>query len=558
MKKKVVSLALVMGLAGTMVAGCGSSDSDKSSSKVTDDKTKKFYEVTGNKEDKDIEVTWCVIAGKDEYYQYYWKEMKGLQAIQDITGVKIDFQVKSGYEDYLPMFSAKNYPDVITAKNLEQYPGRLGGMYNDGVSLKLNDYMKDYMPNFSKIVKDYPDIARDLKMDDGSYTFVSALYDVNDEDDRAAASQYGLAIRKDWLDTCGFDELPSTIDEWHDVLLSFKNDDPNGDGQSNEEPVCMASSGWKYFLAAYGIDDDPVVQKDAEGNETVIYGFITDAYKEWLTEMKKWNDEGLIYNMFENTSLEKRQERVTSNLAGAWKGDAAHFDEEDSSSYISQLKEIVPDAEFAAVPWPTAVNDPDQQWCFSDIASFDRDTTVITNNAKVHGTDAAAAYIIDYMLGENGSTLLTWGIEGESFEEKNGEKKLKDDMNETVDFHGQSIPKKYTYADPITVMLPQFGEMSEYVLANKSEGYVDACKTWSKGDTSYKVNAACQLSVEQQDEVSKVTDGMKEYISKMRRRFIEGKAPLTEYDAYVAQVKEKGGDRYAEIWGEAYENYKNR
>lgn len=557
MKKRALSLALVMSLAGTLAVGCKSSDSgDIGVDDVTDDSVKKYYEVTGDDKDKDIEVSWCVIGGKDKYYQSYWKEMKGLQVIQNVTGVKIDFQVKSGYEDYLPMFSAKNYPDVITAKNLENYPGRLAGMYNDNVSVKLNDYMKDWMPNFSKIVKDYPDIARDLKMDDGAYTFVSALYDINDDNDRAAASQYGLAIRKDWLDTLGYD-VPTTIEQWHDVLLAFKQDDPNGDGQANEEPVCMASSGWKYFLAAYGIDDDPCVQKDADGNETVIYGFITDAYKQWLTEMNKWNNEQLIYNMFENTSLEKRQERVTLNLAGAWKGDAAHFDEENSGSYIRQLRETVPEAEFAAVPWPQSV-DGQHQWCFSDIASFDRDTTVITNNAKKHGTDKAAAYIIDYMLGEKGSTLLTWGIKDQSYEEKSGKKVLKEGMDEMVDFEGKSIPKKYTYADPLTVMLPQFGEMSDYVLANQSEGYVNACKTWAVGDTSYKVNAACQLSVEQQKEVNQVTDGMKEYIGKMRMRFIQGKAPLTEFDAYVAQVKTKGGDRYAEIWGQAYENYQKR
>lgn len=556
MKKRALSLALVMSMVAAMAVGCGGKGDSNNGDGFVDDNVKKYYEKTGNEDDKDIEVSWCVIAGKDEYYQYYWDEMKGLKAIQDATGVKINFQVKTGYSDYLPMFSAQNYPDVITAKNLEQYPGRMAGMYNDKVSVKLNDYMEEWMPNFSKIVEDYPQIARDLKMDDGSYTFVSALYDIDDEDDRAAASQYGLAIRKDWLDTVGYD-VPVTINDWHNVLLAFKNDDPNGDGQSNEEPVCMASSGWKYFLAAYGIDDDPCVQKNEDGTETIIYGFITEAYKEWLTEMKMWNDEGLIYNMFENTSLEKRQERVTGNYAGSWKGDAQHFDEEDKSSYISLLREIVPEAEFAAVEWPV-LSEGAHQWCFSDIASFDRDTTVITDNAKKHGTDKAAAYIIDYMLGEQGSTLLTWGIEGSSYEEKNGEKTLKDGMKDTVDFHGEKIQARYTYADPITVMFPQFGQMSDYVLANKSEGYVDACETWAKGDTSYKVNAACQLSVEQQEEVDEVTEGMKAYISKMRMRFIQGKAPLTEYDAYVAQVKGQGGDKYAEIWGEAYNNYKNR
>lgn len=187
--------------------------------------------------------------GTDEYYQDYWTEMKGLQKIQEITGVNIDFQVASSYDVYLPMMTARNYPDVITAKNLEQYSGRLAAMYKDGVSLRLNDYMDEWMPNFSKIVKDYPNIARDLKLDDGSYTFVSTLYDIEDDDDRAAASQYGLAIRQDWLDEVGMD-IPTNIEEWYETLLAFKKYDPNGNGQQDEEPVCMASSGWKYFLAA--------------------------------------------------------------------------------------------------------------------------------------------------------------------------------------------------------------------------------------------------------------------------------------------------------------------
>lgn len=557
MKKRALSLALVLGLVGTMAAGCSSKESTGDDlADVKDDSVKKYYEMTGSDKDKDISVSWCVIAGKDEYYQYYWKEMLGLRAIQKITGVNIDFQVKIGYEDYVPMFTSKNYPDVVTAKNLENYPGRMAGMYNDGVSLKLNDYMEEWMPNFSQIVEDYPNIARDLKMDDGAYTFLSSLYDIEDEEDRAAASQYGLAIRKDWLETCGYEDVPKTINEWHDVLLSFKQDDPNGDGQANEEPVCMASSGWKYFLAAYGIDDDPCVQQ-VDGKDTIVYGFITDEYKEYLTEMKKWNDEGLIYNMFENTSLEKREERVTGNLAGSWKGDAEHFDEESSNSYISKLREVVPEAEFAAVPWPLK-EEGGHQWCFSDISSFDRDTTVITSKAKEHGTDKAAAYIIDYMLGENGSTFLTWGIEGKSYEEKNGEKALMKGMEDKVDFHGEKIAKKYTYADPSKVMFPQFGQRADYVLSNESEGYVEACKVWAQGDISYKVQAPCQLSIEQQEEADKVTEGMKDYIGKMRKKFIEGVAPITEYDAYVAQVKSKGGDQYAQIWQQAYDNYKNR
>lgn len=556
MKKRILSSALVVAMASAMlVTGCkGGKEESNTPGGSKQENVQTYQEKSGKK--GDVTVSWWVMGGTDEYYQDYWTEMKGLKKIQETVGVNIDFQVASSYDVYLPMMTARNYPDVITAKNLEQYSGRLAAMYKDGVSLKLNDLMEDgWMPNFSKIVEKYPNIARDLKLDDGSYTFLSTLYDIEDEKDRAAASQYGLAIRQDWLDEVGMD-IPTTIDEWYETLLAFKKYDPNGNGEADEEPVCMASSGWKYFLAAYGIDDDPCVVKQDDGTEKVVYGFVTDAYKEYLTEMAKWYKEGLIYNMFEQTSLEARQERVTSNLAGAWKGDAAHFDLSDPNSYISVLRKTAPNAEFAACPWPLTADG--YQWCFSDIASFDRDTTVITSKAKDDGVVEAAAYLIDYMLSEEGSTLLTWGIEGESYEVKNGEKQLKKGMNDMVDFHGAKIQKINTYADPLTVMFPQFGEMSNYVLKNEDEGYVEACKTWAEGDTNYKLSAACQLSVDQQAKVDSVTEGMKGYITKMRARFIQGGANLTDFDSYVSQVKTMGADQYAEIWQEAYDAYKSR
>lgn len=557
MNKRVIQAVLVCTLTCGALAACSPSGGKNTQTRqnVSAD-IRKYYELSGSDKDKDITVSWFLIGGRDEYYQHYWKEMKGIQAIEQITGVNIDFQVKISYDDYLPMFSAKTYPDVVTANNLSKYPGRMQGMYADGVSLPLNSYLDDWMPNFSKILEDYPVIARDLRMDDGAYTFVSALYDMNNEDDRIASSKFGLAIRKDWLDTLGYTSVPTNMDEWFEVLCDFKNNDPNGDSQQNENPVCMASSAWKYFLTAYGIDDDPCVQIDENGKETVIYGFMSDAYKEYLAEMKKWNDQGLIYNMFENTSIEKREEGILNNVAGAWKGEAHMFDESNPDSYINKLREIVPEAEFAACPWPETSDG--YQWCYSDINSFASDSTVITAAAKEHGTDKAAAYLIDYMLGEEGSSLLTWGIEGESYEVVNGEKNLLDGMDEMIEFYDKSIPRKYTYADPLAVMLPQFGEVSAYMLANQSDGYVQACRTWAEGDTRYKVSAACQLSVEQQHEVEELEDRVKDYIRKMRKRFIEGFAPLTEYDTYVAQVKELGGDRYTEVWTEAYENYKNR
>ena len=398
MGKRLISLLLLLSLLGVMIAGCG--DKETGGGGVEGDPTVKKW-------DEDVTVSWWLVGGADTYYQTYWTEMKSMKAIQATVGINIDFQVAQNYDAYLPMMAAENYPDVVTGNNLSKYPGRMAGMYDNDVSVDLRPYMDDYMKNFKKILEDYPDLARDLRLDDGAYTFVSTLYDIHDDNDRIAASEFGLAIRKDWLDAVNMD-VPTNMEEWYKVLSAFKTQDPNGNGKHDEIPITMASSGWKYFLPAYGIDDDPSIMKDENGNEVVVNGYMSNEYKEFLTELNKWYSDGLFENMFEKTSLEQREKVVLGNQAGAWKGEAKHFDTDDEGSYISVLRESAPSAEFAPAPWPATKDG--YQWCFSDINSFARDTTVITSNAVAHKTDKAAAYLIDYMLSESGSTYTTWGI----------------------------------------------------------------------------------------------------------------------------------------------------
>lgn len=537
MKRKIISIIMLVLLTGLVFTGC------KEESGV-------------DKWDEEVTLTWWIIGGDDEYYQHYWAEMASWKEIQERTGINVDFEVAINYEAYLPMMSAKTYPHIITAGNLSKYPGRMAGLHDDGISIALNDYMDEYMPNFKAIVEEYPQIGKDLRLNGGVYTFLSTLYDVNDDAQRALTSKGGLMIRADWLDNVGMD-IPKNMADWYSVLKAFKMQDPNSNGVQDEEPFIASSSGWKYFLPAYGIDDDPSIMKDENGKEYVVFGYMTENYKEYLTEMNKWNMEGILYNMFENTSLEKLQERVTQNFAGSWKGNVNHIDQTLSSSFINQLKEKAPDVEFAAVPWPETADG--YQWCFSDISSFHADTTVITDNAVKAGVDKAAAYFLDYLLSEEGSTLLTWGIEGESYEVVGGEKQLMDGMNDMVDFYGTKIAKINTYADNLTVAFPARADIvADFVFAQKSEEYKEVSYTWAQGDTSYKMLAPCQLSVELEAESDTIEDDMLNYISKMRHRFITGRIPITEYDTYVEQVKLLGGDKYQSIWQQAYDEYLER
>ena len=106
--------------------------------------------------------------------------------------------------------------------------------------------------------------------------------------------------------------------------------------------------------------------------------------------------------------------------------------------------------------------------------------------------------------------------------------------------------------------LPSFGTIADYVLSQQPDTYVEAVKVWAQGDTSYKMPAACQLSVEQEEQVEDIVTDMKNYVTKQRQRFIQGKEPLTNYDTYVGNVERLGGTKYAEIWQQAYDSWQAR
>ena len=550
-KKRALALSLVVIMATGLMAGCSKEKSQEGSSTTTVTKVPESTDGTTTPEEENklekwpekVTLTWYLRGKEDEYYQHLWEDMEAIKAIEEATNITIEFKVATNDDSYIPMMTSGEYPDIITAKNMERYPGRLSAMYKDGISIKLDELIDEYMPNYKKVLDENPSIAKDLKLDSGEYTFFSQLFDTTNDVDRKGKSVYGIGIRKDWLDAVG-KEIPTTIDEWYDVLKAFKTGDPNGNGQQDEEPICFASSGWKYFMSAYGISTDPTIGADGK----VIYGYATDAYKQYLETMNKWYSEGLIYNFFENTSMEAREERVINNLAGAWKADAPHFDTKDS--YLSRLREKVPTAEFAAAPWPKATEDS-VQYSYSDISSFSRDTTVITSNCK---NKEAAAFLIDYLYSEEGSTLITWGIEGKSYDVVEGKKVLKAEMSDEMDYYNSKVPTMYKYADSNIINFPSFGQYSDFLLSTKSEGFIEAVSVWAEGEL-YKIPYPAQLSPDQSQEVETATDGMSGYISEMRYKFITGEEPLTKFDAYVDQLELMGLNTLLEVWQECYDAY---
>ena len=87
---------------------------------------------------------------------------------------------------------------------------------NDGYIQTLDQYV-EYLPNFTQFLSENPDIDKSIRTDNGE------LYAAPWLRQEGTDIETGLVVRKDWLDQLGM-EVPTTVDEMHEVLTAFKTE----------------------------------------------------------------------------------------------------------------------------------------------------------------------------------------------------------------------------------------------------------------------------------------------------------------------------------------------
>ena len=160
------------------------------------------------------------------------------------------------------------------------YGGTIDSAVDDEIVYNLADY-KDSMPNYFAMIDENEELRKDTYTDSG---VMAQTYGVFAD----PKSTQGLALRKDWLEAQGLD-VPVTYDDYYEVLTSFKN--------NYDAVYWMNSYGEQYFSAGYDVVPGFMVR-----DGKVEYGFMEDAYLDYLTMMNKWYSEGLIWKDFATSS----------------------------------------------------------------------------------------------------------------------------------------------------------------------------------------------------------------------------------------------------------------
>lgn len=216
-----------------------------------------------------------------------WSENLFFQRMQEKTGISftIDQYVDSAAYQAAKdaAFAGGSLPDVLFKANLS--PREEMAYLASGQLVDLAPYLEEYAPTVHTILEAREDWRAIITQPNGAITSLPIL--------NGAERQCCIWINRVWLDALGL-AMPTTIEEYTDVLRAFRNGDPNGNGKQDEVPLSIVGP-WeaKYMLHAWGIvaDDYNIFVDDAG---VVRFAPFEPGYREFVEWLAMAQSEALI------------------------------------------------------------------------------------------------------------------------------------------------------------------------------------------------------------------------------------------------------------------------
>ena len=289
-----VCLSLVLALALT---GCGSKAPN--------------YNTEPGTLNEDTSQTEFTLMGAISALSPGYENNQVLNELQEKAGIKINWNTMSDSlaEQVNIRIAGNIMPDAFIGVGFNNYSLAMHG--EDGAFIDLTPYITpEIMPNLCKILEDNPKIRAAITMDDGGIYGLPAgeqmgTAGIGREKDYSIYSipQFSM-INKAWLDELGL-EVPQTLDELHDALVAFKENDMShtyyGNAEGSTLPMSTGFDQWCWgqniFYAGFGFTNwinDVCNDLTLDKSGKVRFVCTDDSYREALTYFHDWFAEGLM------------------------------------------------------------------------------------------------------------------------------------------------------------------------------------------------------------------------------------------------------------------------
>lgn len=457
------------------------------------------------------------------------------------TGVSLDFTVvnpDTESEKFNLMVASNDLSDIISNATTLYTNGGEAAVADEILIDHLPYLTEELTPQICKLMEAYPDAVPEALTESG---WLAGMPQLSMQTE--TTQTFGPMIRKDWLDELGLD-VPETYDELHNVLKAFKEKK----GADAALVLNYAATGINNGLVqGYGINglvaDAAMSEPYYQVDDTVMYGPIQPEFKEYLTMVHDWYEEGLIWQDFMSfTDFQNPPtDVILADRTGVFYGEV---------TYIATLEDASTTEGFELVAIPDFVQKS------GDTIPFKEERAYAASTPWSISTQCECPELLmqwcNYMYTDEGALLCNYGLEGESFEyDENHVPVFTDlvlnnpDMSTTVALFMYCLDRGPFYRD-------ETREQSGYTQAQK-----DASSIWQSNLSVGRGIGSTALNTEESSEVNQFYGDIKTYIEQSVLEFIIGNRDLTEFDAFVDHIEGMGIDEVTACYQAAYERYLN-
>lgn len=549
MKKKVLATMLTLSLVAGCLAGCGGSEQSGASNE-TDGSTKTESNETepenGGTETADsnfnetgypivnekVTLTmWCQSSAIDP------NEMPFFQMMEELTNVHIEWTSlpSDSVEERLNlMWTGGDYPDAVT--NNAVFADRSQSLMEEGVIIPLNDLIDKYMPNFKERAGEY---IGNITYPDGNIYYFPKI-----EEAFSMNSAQAVFINTEWLKRVGKD-MPTTTDEFADVLRAFKEQDANGNGDANDE-IPFSALNWGYagminmFCGAFGHPYG--LQIDSDG-KTVVDSRCEDGTKEAIKWLRGLYEEGLIdmeiFTQDGDAFLAKCKEDPTLvGCSTGWRAGHSYGDAVAEAQYKTLLPLKGPNGDRGILGRGENINIT---------------PAMMVTSACEH--PEVLARWVDTLYAEDISIQCNKGPLGYTLIQNDDGSYDANVLPEGYETRGEYLDKNHL------LHIPQYFIESEYNLVVDETNYGSNDKRWQCEDYNndgavVKAFPTVLTTSEEAASIEAIRPDIDKYTEDQICRWISGQGDVdADWDGYVKKLQELGFEDYVKIYQQIYDRY---
>ena len=396
-----------------------------------------------------VEVTWWISRGEDSTYYMSYDDNPAVKYLEtlDFNGKKVDLKflvpvTGAERDNFNTLLMTEEYAKIF---DMSYCTSTATELYEDDIIWDLTPYIEEYMPNYSRIIKDPEFVPYVYSPVDGEKKILS-LYNLKSE---VTSNFMGLNYRRDWVAKYGTNPFTGEkfnygyTDEsdyntyWDDVVF------PNG----TENPIYVSDWEWMFeifekAMADLGITDGycisiyykgfseaggnfdsafgggcPMWYKDQNGN--AAFGGTSEELKTYLILMNSWYNKGWLDKNFADHTSDQiyaiESAKINSGKVGAFIGRRGNAGGQmDSGDKLTEGIMI-----YGARP---AINDvygsdemknkePYSLYQYSRIG-----VNICISKKTTEDELKTILTMLDYLYSDEGSALLALGLNKEEFE----------------------------------------------------------------------------------------------------------------------------------------------